>query len=133
MRPPGPDLTGEVTPDDDPTLERRLRVALVGCTGLLGDIIERTVAEQSGIEVVGDFPAGAVPAAHSADLVVWNDPDEGEVAAWLLAVRREPRVLAAVGDGREAALWELTPHRTLLGELSRTTLVHAISETASAE
>jgi len=120
-----------VRPDDDPTAQRCVRVALVGCSGLLGDIIGRTVAEQSGIEVVGDFPAGAVPSPDEADLVVWNDADEGQVAAWLLAVRREPRVLATVGDGREAALWELTPHRTLLGALSPTTLIDAISATGS--
>jgi hypothetical protein len=120
-----------VTPDDDPIAQRRVRVALVGCSGLLGDIIGRTVAEQSGIEVVGDFPAGTVPSPDEADLVVWNDADEGQVAAWLLAVRREPRVLATVGDGREAVLWELTPHRTLLGALSPTALIDAISETGS--
>jgi hypothetical protein len=116
-----------VTPHDLTTPHRRIRVALVGCTGLLGDIIGRTVAEHPEIEVVGDFSSGELPAPDAADLVVWNGADEGTVASWLLAVRREPRVLATVGDGRRAALWELTPHRTLLGALSPTTLAEAIA------
>jgi hypothetical protein len=115
-----------VTPED-PAIDRRVRVALVGCTGLLGDIIGRAVTEQPEIEVVGDFPAGHLPAPEAVDLVVWNGAEEDEVTSWLLAVRREPRVLATFGDGRDASLWELTPHRARLGALSPTTLAEAIA------
>ena len=115
---------------DDPTTHPRVRVALVGCTGLLGDIIGRTVAAQPEVDVIGDFPSGELPAPDAADLVVWNDADEREVASWLLALRREPRVLATAGDGRDAALWQLAPHRALLGALSPTTLAEALADVA---
>lgn len=117
---------------DDPTGTRRVRVALIGCTGILGEIIGRTVAAQPEIEVLGEFLPGE-PGAADADLVVWNEAGEGEVASWLLEVRRTPRVVATVGDGRDASLWELTPHRTRLGELSPSALADAIASQATGE
>lgn len=106
------------------------RVALVGCTGLLGDIIERTLAAEPDIEVVADLalPGPGPGTDVDADILVWNHADEERVTAWLGAVsgRHGPRVLAAFGDGKEASLWELVPHRTELGALSPATLVQVI-------
>ena len=108
-----------------------LRIALVGCSGLLGDIIGRTVAAQADLEVVADLPSprtGESLPAINADLVLWNEPDRGRAAEWLsgLSHRSCPRVLATVHDGREASLWELVPRRTELGTLSPATLVDTI-------
>ena len=108
-----------------------LRVALIGCSGLLGDIIGETLAAQPDLEVVGDFPA---PSADdglpviAADLVVWNNADVFQVERWLstMSNRYAPRVLATLGDGRDASLFELTPQRTALGQLSPATLIDTI-------
>jgi hypothetical protein len=106
----------------------RVRVVLVGCTGLLGDIISNAVTEDPSIEVVAriDAPRLADDRSIEADLLVWNNADETEVSRWLSDVHAAPRVLATVGDGRDAALWELAPQRTELGELSPAALVETI-------
>ena len=108
-----------------------LRVALIGCVGLLGEIIGRTLAAEPDLDVVADYEALSYDdelSLATADLVVWNNADESLVARWLstLSNRCGPRVLATMGDGREASLWELTPQRKALGALSPTTLVDTI-------
>lgn len=108
-----------------------LRVALVGCSGLLGDIIGETLEAQPDLEVVAELDSFATDddlILVAPDLVVWNNADDSWVARWLSEVsnRCGPRVLATVGDGRDASLWELVPQRNALGALSPTTLVEAI-------
>jgi hypothetical protein len=117
---------------DDPTVQttRQLRVSLVGCSGVLGDIIRTTLAHQLDMEVVADLESipvnGSLPVA--SDLLVWNNADESRVERWLRDVTEPcgPRVLATLGDGRDAALWELAPHRTPLGAPSPDALVETI-------
>ncbi|TYB39666.1 hypothetical protein FXF50_04615 [Micromonospora sp. AP08] len=107
---------------------RRVRVALVGCTGLLGEIISRTVRDQPDFDVVAAVEPGALHALSplEADLLVWKEADEAAVAAWLCDAHGAPRVLATLGDGREASLWQLTPQRTRLGAPSPAVLVDTI-------
>jgi hypothetical protein len=110
---------------------KHVRVALIGCSGLLGSIIDDALAAQPDLDVVADLdppsPDEALPDLD-ADLVLWNNADETRVAQWLgtLSSRCGPRVLATLGDGRDASLWELTPRRTDLGALSPGTLVETI-------
>lgn len=116
--------------DDGQARDQRLRIAIVGCTGLLGDIIGRTVATQPGLEVVADLDPGPdelLPPIE-ANLVLWNDRDESRAAEWLGRVgsRTCPRVLVTVHDGREASLLQLVPRRTELGALTPTTLLETI-------
>lgn len=122
---------------EDPSEESgpRVRVALVGCTGLLGEIIAQAVSAAGDFAVVADV---AAPGASDdplteidADLLLWNNADERRLSQWLdrLSARCGPRVLATLGDGRDASLWELAPHRTELGALAPTTLVEAIRTT----
>lgn len=110
--------------------ERRLRVSLIGCTGVLGDIIRRTVAEQQDMEVVSDLESipATGPLLVPADLMVWNDVEESRVEEWMrtMAEGSGTRVLATLGDGREAVLWELTPHRSPLGAPSPAALLETI-------
>lgn len=112
-----------------------IRVALVDCSGILGDIIEQVVVAQPDLCVVAELATSelnATLAELDADIVVWNNADESHVAHWLseLSRRRGPRVVATIGDGRDASLWELTPHRTELGALSPASLVDTIRDTA---
>jgi len=109
----------------------QMRVALIGCSGLLGHIIGETLAGEPGLDVVADLEPPArdeeLPELD-ADLVLWNNADESRVEGWLgrLTDRHGIRVLATTSDGRDASLWELTPHRTELGALSPTTLLETI-------
>jgi hypothetical protein len=116
-----------------------IRVALVGCSGLLGEIIAETVASQPDFEVVADLAApepGADPVNPDleVDIVLWNDADEAGIAHWMNGFRRRcPRVLGTLIDGRNAALWELVPRRTELGELSPNALVETIRDPRAAD
>lgn len=113
-----------------------VRVALVGCTGLLGDIISKAVQEDPSIEVVAHLTATALSGAAAADrieadLVLWHNADEDQISGWLGAAHAAPRVLATVADGRGASLWELRPYRTELGAVSPAVLVDTIRAGAS--
>lgn len=116
-----------------------VRIALIGCSGLLGDIITHTIAARPDLDVVaqlaGVAPEGGPPFLDpdlDVDLVLWNNADERGMANWLRGLCHEcPRVLATLGDGMSAALWELVPQRTELGEVSPQTLVQAILETGA--
>ena len=125
--------------DDVPTNSTKpLRIALVGCSGLLGDIIGRAVAAQDDLDVVADLPApspGEPLPAIEADLVVWNGAEGGRPGEWLARIGRRtcPRVLATVYDGREAWLWQLVPRRRELGALSPATLVETIHGVAAGQ
>lgn len=108
-----------------------VRVALIGCTGLLGDIIRQTLTEQPDFDVVAQLNAPDPEfdlSLFDADIVVWNDAEEDRIAQWLagLTHHHAPRVLATLTDGKHAALWELTPHRSELGALSPDTLINTI-------
>lgn len=129
---------------------RRSRVALVGCTGLLGDLIGRTVREHPALEVVATLDRDALsgPATHpprlpaadgadaganaqfdidiDVDIIVWHEADEADVARWLRETHPAPRVLATLRDGRDASLWELAPQRTELGAISPAVLLETI-------
>lgn len=111
------------------------RVVLVGCTGLLGDIIRTSVLEAADLEVVAELgPEELGPGTGfvGADVVMWNQADETHLERLLTAsaAGRIPKVLATVSDGRDAALWELVPRRTPLGSLSPASLVASIRSAA---
>ena len=58
-------------------------------------------------------------------------PETELLLGWALAFlesypRRSPVVLTTLGDGRDASLWRLAPHRTPLGQLSPRSLVDTI-------
>ena len=109
----------------------RVRVALIGCTGLLGDIIGETLAGQPDMEVIAELEPFAMdrPLPElDADLVLWNNADELRVAEWTERSTRGrgQRVLTIMRDGRQAFLLEIVPRRTELGSLSPETLVETI-------
>ena len=110
-----------------------VRVALIGCTGLLGDIIRQTLSGEPDLAVVAQMitPGPDFDLLQcDADIVLWNGAEEDRIARWLtgLGHQRTPRVLATLTDGQEAALWELIPHRIELGGMSPRTLVQTIRD-----
>jgi hypothetical protein len=123
------------SPDND-GCSSRTRVVLVGCVGLLGDIIQRAVSEDPDVDVVGRLDASALTdmptAAADIDLVLWHNADEAAVHNWMRRIHATPQVLTTIADGREASLWQLTPSRRELGALSPAALVsfiHAANNT----
>src|SRR3954468_16950237 len=113
---------------DDKARPRPVHVALVGCTGILGEVICRIVRAEPDFVVVETFEPSAVVATNrvGADIVLWNDAEEAVILRWLDQAHSVPPVLATLADGRGASLWQLTPQRTDLGALSPSTLVQAI-------
>jgi hypothetical protein len=122
---------------DAPERAAPIRVALVGCSGVLGDIIRRAVREAPDMRVVSEAPDFSVPGDAQAepspevDVVLWNNADEEQLERLLAdaAVGQQP-VLTALDDGRQAVLWRLAPHRTSLGVLSPASLVEWIRSAA---
>jgi DNA-binding NarL/FixJ family response regulator len=114
-----------------------VRVALVDCGGLLGDIIRQAVAAEPDFEVVADIATDGVgPALEGgADVLIWNNADESEVADRLdrIASRCGVRVLATHGDGRMAAVWEIAPRRSALESLSPSAIVELIRASVRGE
>lgn len=109
-----------------------VRLVLVGCSGLLGAILMDHLARQDSINVVASLDAASLLPetihVHQPDVVLWNHADEQALADALdsLLPVPAPTVLAMVSDGREAALWQLRPRRTALGQLSPQGVVGAI-------
>jgi hypothetical protein len=87
---------------------------------MLADMIGSAAASAGDVAVVGD-----VDAADAADVlrvmqtdVVVIGRDEAQLVSGLLAIRPSLKVLAVIDDGRDAALYELRPHKRAVGELS---------------
>jgi hypothetical protein len=90
------------------------------------------VEEQLDVIVVGDVqdPEDLDDALTrtGADLVIWEVHDDEDVDRCAFLFDGHPRltVLALLHDGREGFLWQLRPHRMVLGELSPRQLPEAI-------
>lgn len=114
----------------------RIRILLAGMPRLLEDIVEHMLNVQSDMHVVGTVvPHGAAAAAlvealadTPADVVVLGLSEEAEASTYdaLLFANPRLRLLAVVGDGRGAFLYELQPSRVPLGVVSPEALVDVI-------
>jgi hypothetical protein len=113
-------------------------VALVSCTGILGDVIRRSFATLADVAVVEDIPfhdvhnlSLTIRQAHP-DVVVWVTDDETVLANHpeLFASERGCAVIAVLDDGRRSALWELRPYRTNIDPPSVDGLVNALRAAA---
>lgn len=119
---------------DDVDHNRVTGLALVSCTGILGDLIRRTVATVPEFAVVQDVPDGdlshlseALQQAHP-DVVVWLMNDESILTdhVELFSADRGRVVIAVLDDGRRSSLWELRPHRTVLDPPSLDRLIDVL-------
>jgi hypothetical protein len=118
--------------------DTRTTVALVSCSGILGDLIRRSVADLDDVAVVDDIPFQSVDSLSVAisqtrpDIVVWLMNNETMLADHpeLFGADRGCAVIAVLDDGRRGALWELRPYRTALDPPSVDTLVKALRTAA---
>ena len=95
---------------------------------MLGEIVTDVLESQEDFEVVGQVDVAATRKAvegKPVDFVVVGRDDE-ELAAELLDLRPRLKILGVIDDGRDAALYELRPHRVLVGELSPERLIAVI-------
>jgi DNA-binding NarL/FixJ family response regulator len=109
-----------------------INVAIAVDTRLLHDVLVDLLASHPGIQVTECLvpPSGApeLPEAVPPDVVIISSPHPGDDAVPIRLLHSAPRcrVLALASNARRAFLYELRPHRTALGELSRETLIAAV-------
>ena len=115
-----------------------IRVALVVEPPVLRDVLREILASAPDVELVS--PASPAPPAGvagngAAEVVILTAPHPENELIPALMLFQEPRsrVLALSGDARQAFLYELRPHRTALGELSRERLLEAVRAAAGGE
>jgi hypothetical protein len=93
--------------------QRPVNVVLIDLNALLTGIVEGIRSAVGGTRI---------------DVAIVSGEGETLDAALRELVCERPRLraLAVGGDGNEAALYEVRPHRTALGELSSATLLDAV-------
>jgi hypothetical protein len=108
------------------------RVVLVGCSGILGDILADAVRKEPGLTIVSNLDTidsldQTVLDLHP-DVILWNHADEAALADSVdcFVSAPPPKILGTVSDGRDTVLWELQPRRTRLGQLSPDALISTI-------
>lgn len=108
-----------------------IRVALRVQPPVLHSLLVGLLSTDPEVQVLED--AAAADDANTADVVVLSQPDPENDSAALSMLYRSPRsrVLALGADARRSVLYELRPHRTPLGELSRESLLAAVHGTAT--
>ena len=107
-----------------------IRVALRVQPPVLHSLLVGLLSTDPEVQVLED---AAADDANTADVVVLSQPDPENDSAALSMLYRSPRsrVLALGADARRSVLYELRPHRTPLGELSRESLLAAVHGTAT--
>ena len=109
------------------------RRILVLAKPLLATLVREIASEADGLEVVGivedeqALVAEVLRTEPDVLIVGLDGTDPADLYLELLERRPRLRILALTGQGREAILWELRPHRTSLGEISPETLLAAVS------
>ena len=110
----------------------KIRVLVAGMPRMLTDIVRNIIMSHDDLEFAGEAVSvsGLAETAQALDadvLVIGAAPDENNTTCiHLLYARPRMRILAIDGEGREAQFFQLRPHMTHLGELSRDTLVAAL-------
>jgi hypothetical protein len=117
-------------PDDCPTVKNaypdHIRVALVGLSGIVADIVRGALAAADDIEVHGELSVVTDVAILDLDSSALIDSPAG-----LLTDHPLLKVVTVSSNGRVASLYEMRPHRTDLGEVSPQTLVDAVRMAAA--
>ncbi len=98
------------------------RVLLFAMPPLLQDILELLLRDVPGVELLVDAPGTSLTtaaSATSADVVIAEESAASpEAVCALLELRPHTRALAVAHDGRTGVLYELRPHRRVIGDLS---------------
>ncbi|MEV6304249.1 hypothetical protein AB0M02_32920 [Actinoplanes sp. NPDC051861] len=116
----------------------RQAFVLIDLRGVLGGLVTSLLRDAYGDTAVDEVPAGmpltVAVTTHRPRILITSLAPGADPATLPPAVGRllhdhpHLRVLIVESDGREGSIWELRPHRSALGELSRSGLVQAIGE-----
>jgi hypothetical protein len=104
-----------------------IRVSVDAASGVLGDVVTRTIRSAPGIELVDPPTRASTTDAGVADVVILagTDPDTVTWPTPELGCG-STRLLAISDDGHRSCLFELLPRRETLGELTPETLIAAV-------
>jgi hypothetical protein len=108
-----------------------VQVLLLGMPAMLRQILRRMVTEASGAAVVEELPhldlrsPEVVEGRPNLVIVAAEEATEQDVSA-LLQRCLAPRVLAVLSNGTSGVLYEMTPQRTTIDELSRDAVTRAV-------
>jgi len=108
-----------------------IRVVLAEMPAMLRDIVKNILDRQPGINVIelaADSSLRDVLERTEADVLIVgaSEPADSAVPRQVLSALPLTRVLMLAIDGQSAVMYELRPHQTPLGEVSREALVRAI-------
>ncbi|ANZ28497.1 hypothetical protein A4U64_26770 (plasmid) [Rhodococcus sp. WB1] len=114
------------------------RVILVGCSGILGDLIRSTLTGLPDMRVIRELSDGRwhrlvrVVRWVRPDVVIWQLEDDQMLAERpeLFGAPNTCSVLTVLADGERGSVWRLRPQRASLGGLCPTTLITAVREAA---
>src|SRR6266496_2345851 len=117
-------------PEKGPPL-KPTRVLLLGMPTMLRQILLRIAADTPELDVVAELPDADLDSpdvlTSEADVVIAGaDRASEDAVTSLLRHRHSVRILGISDDGRHGTLYEMRPHRVLLGELAPATLVAVI-------
>jgi len=115
------------------TVVAKRHILLLDMPRMLAGLVRAAVARDETLEVVGDVTeeqAAAAIAATHADLVIVGGGSAMPPLSCRAMFDVQPHltVLAMIGNGREGTIWELAPHRIVLGELSPDILLAAMRD-----
>jgi hypothetical protein len=107
-----------------------IRVFVMGLTSMLNDIVQTVVADRPDLTLAGASDDADFTRAAAADpdvVVAPLDRLTPAVIGTFLSARCQARVLGIAADARTAAVYELRPHRTALGELGTDLLADVLA------
>ena len=111
-----------------------VRVLLDDIPPLLRSIIVDALAERADIELIaGDAATQPDPSRVDVVLTGASDPHDASRAARLLSAWPSSRILLVASSGRQAVMYELYPRKLVLGDVSPSALVNAMSRGFGAE
>lgn len=115
----------------------RIRIVMGITRPILASIVRTALGVDPGLELFETMPdeiPGAVRRLEPQLVILEQDDGElSELSRELLRDWPDVRVLLLARDGREGFLWELRPHRVVLGELSIETLRESVRRLAHQE
>jgi hypothetical protein len=117
---------------------RQVGVVLIGCTGVLGDLIRAALSADPGVRVLLELSGSSGHRLTAAinrlrpDVVVCQLEDDRKLAGrtQFFGVPAPCSVVTVLDDGANGSVWRLRPERQALGALSPRTLVAAVHQAA---
>jgi DNA-binding NarL/FixJ family response regulator len=110
-----------------------VRVLMIDMPPLLRQILEHAISQDSDFQLVPEAPAASATPVNTHSrvdaVIVGSEADDAARQASALLDRwPKAQVVVVTAAGRDAALYELRPHRTQLGTLSPVEAVTAIRD-----